>query len=86
MIPAWLHVLSVASLLLGVLCLVVILADIIRHPQHMGIMNVVWPVTALFGTVWVAWQYVRYGRLARDSVARWTGAKRCRAWRRHCSP
>jgi hypothetical protein len=69
-IPAWLHALSIASLLLGALCLVAILADVIRHPQHMGIMNVVWPVTALFGTVWVAWQYVRYGRLARDSVAR----------------
>ena len=70
MIPAWLHVLSIASLLLGALCLLGILADVVRHPQHMGIMNVVWPVTALFGTVWVAWQYVRYGRLARDSVAR----------------
>ena len=70
MIPVWLHILSIASLTLGALCLVAIAADILRHPQHMGIMNVVWPVTALFGTVWVVWQYVRYGRLARDSVAR----------------
>ena len=64
MIPAWLHVLSIASLLLGALCLLFILADIVRHPQHLGIMNVVWPVTALFGSVWIVWQYVRYGRLA----------------------
>ena len=27
-------------------------------------MNVVWPVTALFGTVWILWQYLSYGRLA----------------------
>ena len=70
MIPTWLHLLSLAFLLLGALCLVGITIDVVRHPQHMAIMNVVWPVTALFGTVWVAWQYVRYGRLARDSVAR----------------
>ena len=70
MIPVWLHNLSITSLALGALCLIGIVADILRHPQHMGIMNVVWPVTALFGTVWVVWQYVRYGRLARDSVAR----------------
>ena len=63
-------ILAIGSLLLGAFCFVVILADIVRHPQHMGIMNVVWPVTALFGTVWVAWQHVRYGRLARDSIAR----------------
>jgi hypothetical protein len=69
-IPDWLHVVSIASLLLRALCFVVILTDIIRHPQHMGIMNVVWPVTALFGTIWVTWQYVRYGRLGRDKLAR----------------
>lgn len=30
----------------------------------MRIMNVVWPVTALFGSAWILWQYFRYGRLA----------------------
>jgi len=30
----------------------------------MWIMNVVWPVTALFGTVLVVWQYFSWGRLA----------------------
>lgn len=30
----------------------------------MWIMNIVWPVTALFGTIWIARQYFRYGRLA----------------------
>lgn len=64
MIPTWLHVLSIAALLLGALCAAVILADVIRHPQHMGIMNVVWPVTALFGTIIALWGYFAYGRLA----------------------
>lgn len=36
----------------------------------MWIMNVVWPVTALFGTVWVTWQYFTYGRLAEHARAK----------------
>ncbi len=44
MIPAWLHSLSIAFLLLGLACAVVIAADLVRHKQHMWIMNVVWPV------------------------------------------
>ncbi len=69
MIPAWLHALSIAVLLLGALCAAVIAVDVVRHPQHMGIMNVVWPVTALFGTVWIVWQYFTYGRLATHEKA-----------------
>jgi hypothetical protein len=36
----------------------------------MWIMNLVWPVTALFGTVWVLWQYFKFGRLAEHRLAR----------------
>jgi hypothetical protein len=64
MIPPWLHNLSIAYLLLGAICAVVIAADEMRAPQHMWIMNVVWPVTALFGSAWIVWQYFAYGRLA----------------------
>jgi len=70
MIPAWLHSLSIAFLLLGLACAVVIAADLVRHKQHMWIMDVVWPVTALFGTVWIVWQYFTYGRLAEDERAK----------------
>ena len=70
MIPVWLHVLSLAFLLLGAVCLAGVAVDVVRHPQHMAIMNVVWPVTALFGTACIAWQYARYGRLAYDSLFR----------------
>ena len=69
MIPAWLHDLSIASLLLGGVCAAVVAGDLLRHPQHMWIMNVVWPVTALFGTFWVVWQYFTYGRLAEHARA-----------------
>jgi len=69
-IPAWLHTLSIVVLLLGFMCAVVIAADLVWHKQHMWIMNVVWPVTALFGTVWVVWQYFTYGRLAEDARAK----------------
>jgi branched-subunit amino acid transport protein len=64
MIPAWLDYLSVAYLALGLIAAIIIAVDLLRHPQHMWIMNVVWPVTALFGTVWIVWQYFTYGRLA----------------------
>ena len=64
MIPDWLHLLAIAYLLLGAVCAVVIAFDEIRHLQHMWIMNLVWRITALFGTVWILWQYFVYGRLA----------------------
>ncbi|MBI1261232.1 MAG: DUF4396 domain-containing protein [Rhizobiales bacterium] len=64
MIPDWLHILSIAFLLLGLLCAVIIAVDEYRQPQHMWIMNLVWPVTALFGSVLWLWAYFRYGRLA----------------------
>jgi hypothetical protein len=69
MIPSWLHALSIAALLLGLGCALVIAVDVVRHPQHMWIMNIVWPVTALFGTVVTLWGYFTYGRLAAQEKA-----------------
>ena len=69
MIPTWLHLLSIASLALAGLCALAIAVDVARHPQHMAIMNVVWPVTALFGSVVWLWLYFRYGRLATRAKA-----------------
>lgn len=64
MIPGWFHDLSIAYLALSSACALLIAFHLMRHPQHMWIMNVVWPVTALFGSVAVACQYFVYGRLA----------------------
>jgi hypothetical protein len=60
-VPPWLHVFSLASLGLACLCAVVILAHVGGHPQRMGIMNAVWPISALFGSVLVLAGYFRYG-------------------------
>lgn len=70
MVPPWLHTLSIVSLLLGFTCALVIAADVRRHPQHMWIMNVVWPVTALFGSVLALWGYFTHGRMATREAAR----------------
>jgi hypothetical protein len=63
--PVWLDLLCAVTLLIGAACAVVILIDVLRHPQHMGIMNVVWPVCALFGTLFILWLYYQYGRDSR---------------------
>jgi hypothetical protein len=63
-IPAWLHLLSIAALALGLGCALVVAIDVARHPQRMAIMNIVWPVAALFGTLIWLWGYFRYGRRA----------------------
>ena len=68
MIPPWLHFIALVSLLAGAACAAVIVIDESRNPQHMWIMNVVWPVTALFGTFVTLWGYYRYGRLAREEL------------------
>ena len=62
-IPTWFHAISIASLGLASACACVVLADLIRRPQRMRIMNIVWPVCTLFGSMGVAWLYFRYGRL-----------------------
>ena len=70
MIPTWLHTLSAGGLLLGGICFLIVIVDIVRHPQRMGIMNIVWPVTALFGTFLVVAGYFRYGRLTTAEAGR----------------
>ncbi|MEO1987176.1 MAG: DUF4396 domain-containing protein [Martelella sp.] len=62
--PEWLHLLAILSLTVAALSSVVIVIDEARHPQHMWIMNVVWPLVTLFGSLAALWAYYRYGRLA----------------------
>lgn len=67
MVPIWLHITSVAMLGLGLICAAIIVVDEYLHPQRMWIMNAVWPLTALFGTLPWLWGYFHYGRLSRKS-------------------
>lgn len=68
--PVWLTVVCGISLVVAVVCAVAVGIDVARHPQPMAVMNVVWPVTMLFGSVlWVA-LYRRHRRAAaRDEVS-----------------
>lgn len=50
------------SLAVAFLCALVIVADELGHPQKMWIMNIVWPVTALYLSIFAVWAYFRYGR------------------------
>jgi Domain of unknown function (DUF4396) len=59
---------------------VVIGVDEIRHPQRMGVMNVVWPATALYLSVAAVWWYFRAGRrMAKDAPQMMMGGDEGRA-------
>ncbi len=61
--PQWLESLAVVSLLAAACSAVVIASDIVRgNRQHMWIMDVVWPITALWSGPIGLWAYFRFGR------------------------
>jgi Domain of unknown function (DUF4396) len=63
--PDWLVVLAWVWLVLAGICLLVIVADFLSgHRQHMAIMNLVWPITALYGGPIALVAYFRIGRRA----------------------
>lgn len=57
------------SVILAVISMVIIVLDLlIGHAQHMWIMNVVWPVTALWAGPVALWPYFRHGRLSSEAA------------------
>jgi hypothetical protein len=56
-----LEVFAWISLGLAFLCALWIAADETRRPQKMGVMNVVWPISALYFSVLAVWAYFRWG-------------------------
>lgn len=68
--PGWLEALSWASLALAFAVAVFVLYDIyVRgHRQKMGIMEAVYPVTALYWGPVTLWFYLRYGRRTSKKV------------------
>jgi len=56
--------LACISLIAAFVCAIVIAADEVRHPQHMWIMNLVWPITALYFSIFGLWAYFALGRKA----------------------
>lgn len=86
MVPYGLHVLSWLALALGLGCAALVTVDVIKRPQHMAVMNIVWPVTALFGTVLVVWLYLRYGRLTTHAAMKQANRKGAQAKARNNTP
>lgn len=63
--PQWFYSVSLLCLIAGGLSALWILLDILAgHRQHMWIMNVVWPITALYSGPLGLWAYYRIGRLS----------------------
>ncbi|MFY3744868.1 DUF4396 domain-containing protein [Anaeromyxobacter sp. Red801] len=64
--PGWLQLLSVVYLAASAASAVVVLVDIVvgNHRQSMWIMDVVWPVTALWSGPFGLYAYHRWGRAA----------------------
>jgi hypothetical protein len=63
--PEWLHAISIIALALGAASTLVITVDILAgHPQHMWIMNLVWPITGLWAGPLAVWGYYKAGRLS----------------------
>lgn len=61
----WLETLAIASLCLAGACAFIIAIDLLAgHRQHMWIMNIVWPVTALYFGPLALYAYFRWGRLS----------------------
>ena len=63
----WLTIVSWVAVILGLLTALAIAFDVAAHPQHMKIMNVVWPITGLYLPI-VGW--LLYADMARRKPTR----------------
>ena len=59
---SWLEILSYIAITIGIIQFLVITIDVIRHPQMMFVMNIVWPITGLYFPVAGIWFYFKLGR------------------------
>jgi hypothetical protein len=53
---------AILSLLTGIVSGAIIAGDLVARPQRMWIMNIVWPITALYSGPLGLWAYFRIGR------------------------
>jgi hypothetical protein len=61
--PAWLTILAAVSLIVaGICCLGIIVDQLAGHRQHMWIMSLVWPITALYAGPLALCAYFKVGR------------------------
>ncbi|MEC4817703.1 MAG: DUF4396 domain-containing protein [Scytonema sp. PMC 1069.18] len=63
--PQWLYDLAIFSLITaGICCLIIIIDIFTKHPQNMWIMQLVWPITALWSGPLGLYAYYKIGRLS----------------------
>jgi hypothetical protein len=63
--PHLLSTVAAISLVVAAACSLTIAIDVLAgHRQHMWIMNIVWPVTALYSGPLGVWAYYHFGRLS----------------------
>lgn len=82
MTPPWLNVLAAIFIALALVSTLLIVADILRgRSQPMAIMNLVWPLTALYFGPFGLWAYTAFGRRREKHFwqAVFTGASHCGA-------
>ncbi|MGI8315597.1 DUF4396 domain-containing protein [Halobacillus mangrovi] len=58
-----LALISWIALGIGMLSSIIIIVDVIRHPQMMKVMNFVWPINGWFFGPIALWTYFKWGRL-----------------------
>ncbi|MFD1363216.1 DUF4396 domain-containing protein [Lentibacillus salinarum] len=63
-----LTVISYIALTIGLMCSLIIILDIVKHPQMMKIMNVVWPINGWFFGPIALWTYFKWGRLKAENI------------------
>lgn len=61
MVLPTLSLIASCSIALGILCALYLAFKLYQHPPHMRVMAWVWPLSALFGHVFIVWFYHRYG-------------------------
>ncbi|MGA9422890.1 MAG: DUF4396 domain-containing protein [Rhodanobacteraceae bacterium] len=69
--PIWLHPIASLSLAVALMCALAIALDIFGgYRQEMWIMNLVWPITALYAGPLALFAYIKIGRLASKRCVR----------------
>ncbi len=83
MAPGWLHDVSIAWIAACIVSATLICVHLIRHPQSMAIMDVVWPLTALYLGPLALVAYIVIGRASGKNrslaQASFLGASHCGA-------
>lgn len=52
-----LAIISWIALGIGILCSIIIIIDVTKHPQEMKVMNFVWPINRWFFGPFALWTY-----------------------------